>query len=109
VFVCFWFFGAEKRKKKTMQKATRRRRRHSIGFSMAMVPDFSGVSFLQSRSFHLTRPVCVEWLDNASNVVRIPQYQGVFDWQDLLDKSSADIQHLKVFTDPSLCSAHAIV
>jgi hypothetical protein len=67
-----------------------------------------GFSFLQSRSFHLTRPVCVEWLDNASNVVRVPQYQGVFDWQDLLDKSSADIQHLKVFTEFMFCSCHCL-
>ena len=52
-------------------------------------------SSLFSRSIHVSTFQSAQWITNSSEVINIPSYNDIFDWETLLNESSKDVDHLK--------------
>lgn len=50
---------------------------------------------IQKRSFHRSSYRSVEWISNKSQIITVPSYEGVFDWQQLIEEASHEIEYMK--------------
>lgn len=55
----------------------------------------SSVVLATRRSIHLSAYHRTQWISNNSEVINVPSYNGIFDWQTLMNDASADVDHLK--------------
>mmetsp|Transcript_5791 Transcript_5791/g.9431 ORF Transcript_5791/g.9431 Transcript_5791/m.9431 type:complete len:374 (-) Transcript_5791:272-1393(-) len=53
------------------------------------------ISSAVMRSIHASVHQRAQWISNDSEVIDIPSYDKVFDWQSLMNKASHDVDHLK--------------
>ena len=48
-----------------------------------------------TRRIHVSANRRAQWMSNNSEVVNVPSYSNVFDWDTLLHEASRDVEHLK--------------
>lgn len=65
-------------------------RRH-VGILISRFP------ILGTAGYHTSSVMFVEWINKDSEIIRNPSYTKVFDWQRLIEQSSAETDWCKVW------------
>ena len=50
---------------------------------------------MRTRSMHASCRLSAQWMSSNSEVINIPSYNGVFDWQALMEDASKEVEPLK--------------